>query len=108
MIPGFKWDNGNPLYVVALLEYLLKRSYLFEDDPSLSYELPLIGDAMQLFMDYRGVLGRCGFPDDWYRAILNEAVLGAKIELPSEFFDPDASGEIVISVSQSNGVISIG
>ena len=107
MIPGFKGDNGSPLYIVALLEYLLKRSYLFEDDPSLSYELSLIGDAMQLLLDYRDVLGRCRFPDDWYRVIFNEAVIGAKVELPLELFDPETSGEITISVSRSDGVISL-
>ena len=47
------------------------------------------------------------FRSDWYRVIFNEAVIGAKVELPLELFDPETSGEITISVSRSDGVISL-
>lgn len=105
MIPGFKGDNGSPLYIVALLEYLLKSSYLFSDDPELSYDLALISDAMQLFIEYRDELPRCGFPSNWAEYVLNSSVLGAKIEIPEEALAPEAEGEITLTIRKDGGSI---
>lgn len=109
-IPGFDWDNSDPLYAVFLLLYLFRNSPVFDDAPSLAYNLNLHRDFVQLLTEFDDVFAICGITNEWLKQLFSKAVLGteANIDL-SEFQLDENIGRVSLSVRRDDGrVVEIG
>lgn len=105
-IPGIPGDNGNPFYIVAILLKLLRENALFIQDVSLSYELLMLRDVLQLLNDNYEVLATCRIPADWQSIILNDTVVGMSVEEHPQFFGFGHEGTIYLDVQDGEtGVI---
>lgn len=102
-IPGNAGDNGNSFYIVLLLLYLLKEVKVFDDDPSLSYGLSMLRDAIQLFTDHEDILKRARIPEDWLKQMLSIYNDIDDVTIAEDFMKRDGAGNVYFEIGLGGG-----
>ena len=98
-VAGVEGDNGNPFYITIVLEKLLSSRSFFADDASLSYELLMFRDVLQLFSDYSDVLEICRIPGNWLDSIRSDAVLDKPMRSVPDMESFGQKGRVHIAVN---------
>ena len=97
-------DNGNPFYIVLILEKLLTSKRIFLDDQSLSQILFLINDFASLFSKYQKEASRCKIPTNWKKLMLCTEVTGFDFsELDETVQEGDISEFCVVLKEEGTG-----
>ncbi|WP_165048295.1 Abi family protein [Adlercreutzia sp. ZJ305] len=107
-ISGTKgWDNGSPFYVALILLYVFRTCDFFDDDATLSYNLSMMCDLLQLFNDFDDVLTRCGVPRNWLSMMIDKRVTGLDIALANDFAQNRGKpGRTWLTVKREDGTVS--
>ena len=107
-VPGVDIDNGTPFYLILVIQYLLRRRTIHPGDPSVSYDLAMMRDFAQLFMDFQPVQKRCGIPTNWFDYLFSKTYTGVDAIIEGDFLKRNEAGRVWFMVQTEQGAVRIG
>ena len=103
-IPGLSFtDNGHFFYIVLVIEYLLSRDPVFEDDLSLKYSLTFAKSVTVLFKEFNHYLPIVGIPENWAELLFSEQITGTEWEHTGD--DAGVVDDISVVISNEDGTM---
>lgn len=108
MVPGMPGDNGTPFYAILVLQYLLRRRTIHLEDPSISYDMAMMRDFAQLFMDHSEIRTRCGIPGNWFDSLFSKVYTGVEPVIEGDLLHRNEAGRIWFVIDTDLGSVKIG